>query len=524
MKRTILNLSTAAVALLAASAVSAETLRWANDGDVLTLDPYAHTESLTSSFLHHLYEPLVRRNADLGFEPALATEWELIEPTRARFKLREGVTFHNGNPFTADDVVASITRMIDPDSRARGNLSAVTAAEKVDDLTVDLILTGPTPLLLNDLSGVFMMDKEWMEEHDALTPGNTTTGTVTYASDHANGTGPFKLESRTPDAKTVLTAFDDWWDTPIHNIDTIEFTPIGSDATRVAALLSGEVDVITPAPLQDTARIDGADGVSAIQNPSLRTIMLGLNVGDDELDAAPGSGFNPLKDVKVRKALWQAIDMDAIAAKVMRGKARVAGLMIAPQIAGYVAEDDVKPEYDMDAAKKLLADAGYEDGFTMGLDCPNDRYVNDEEICLAIASMWKNLGVDVKLTTQTKGNHFPKVDNGETDAYMIGWATLPAMDGYSPVRAMLATRDGEMGGNNPNGYSNARVDEIAKLAGEETDDEKRLAMISEAIRIARDEIAFIPLHQQPLAWAARDNVELIQFPDNYFRAWHYKVN
>ncbi len=524
MKRTILNLSTAAIALVAASAASAETLRWANDGDVLTLDPYAHTESLTSAFLHHIYEPLVRRDANLEFEPALATEWELVEPTRARFHLREGVTFHNGNPFTADDVVASVERMIDPDSRARGNLSAVTAAEKVDDYTVDLILTGPTPLLLNDLSGIFIMDKEWMEEHDALKPGNTSTGAVTYASDHAMGTGPFKLESRTPDAKTVLTANEDWWDTPKHNIDTLEFTPISSDATRVAALLSGEVDVITPAPLQDADRIDAADGVTTIQNPSLRTIMLGLNVGDDELDAAPGSGFNPLKDLKVRKALWQAIDMEAIAAKVMRGKARIAGLMIAPPIAGYVAEDDVKPPYDMDAAKALLAEAGYADGFTMGLDCSNDRYVNDEELCLAIASMWKNLGIDVKLTTQTKGNHFPKVDNGETDAYLIGWATLPAMDGYSPIRAMLATRGDDAGGNNPNGFSNARMDEIDALASQETDEPKRLELIAEAMRIARDEVAYIPLHQQPLAWAARDNVDLIQFPDDYFRAWHYKVN
>ncbi|MEM8551026.1 MAG: ABC transporter substrate-binding protein [Pseudomonadota bacterium] len=523
MGRTLM-MTAAAVALFSASAADAETLRWANDGDILTLDPYAHTESFTSSFLHHIYEPLVRRDENLEFEPALAVSWELVEPTRARFNLREGVTFHNGNPFTADDVVASVERLIHPDARARGNLSAVKAAEKVDDLTVDLVLNAPTPLLLNDLSGVFIMDAEWMEANDALTPGNTTTGTVTYASDHTNGTGPFVLESRTPDAKTVLLANEGWWDTPKHNITTIEFTPIGSDATRVAALLSGEVDVITPAPLQDTARLEAADGVVALQNPSLRTIMLGLNHGDDELDAAPGTGFNPTKDIRVREALWRAIDMDAIVEKVMRGKARVAGLMIAPPIAGYVAEDDVKPQYDPEMAAALLAEAGYPDGFTMGLDCTNDRYVNDEEICLAIASMWQQIGVDVKLTTQTKGNHFPKVDRGETDAYMIGWATLPAMDGYSPVRAMIASRDGEFGGNNPNGYSNERIDEIARLAASETDNEKRLAMISEAIKIAKDEIAFIPLHQQPLSWAARDNVELIQFPDNYFRAWHYKVN
>ncbi|MEM6763192.1 MAG: ABC transporter substrate-binding protein, partial [Pseudomonadota bacterium] len=400
MNRTILVPATL-TAMLMASTAQATTLRWANDGDVLTLDPYAHTESFTSSFLHHIYEPLVRRDDALKFEPALAVSWQLVEPTKARFTLREGVTFHNGNPFTADDVVASIERLIHPDARARGNLSSVASAEKVDDNTVDLILKAPNPLLLNDLSGVFIMDKEWLEENDALAPGNTTTGAVTFASDHTNGTGPFVLESRTPDAKTVLTANPAWWDTPAHNIEVIEFTPIGSDATRVAALLSGEVDVITPAPLQDTARLEAADGVGVLQNPSLRTIMLGLNHGDETLHGAPDLGSNPTQDIRVREALWRAIDMDAIVAKVMRGKARVAGLMIAPPIAGYVAEDDVKPSYDPEMARALLEEAGYSDGFAMGLDCPNDRYVNDEEICLAIASMWNAIGVETKLTAQT---------------------------------------------------------------------------------------------------------------------------
>jgi peptide/nickel transport system substrate-binding protein len=521
MIRTALT-ATALTAALAAPAV-AQTLRWANDGDVLTLDPYAHTESFTSSFLHHIYEPLVRRDADLAFEPALATSWELVEPTRMRFQLREGVTFHDGAPFTAADVVASIERLIHPDARARGNLSSVSGAEAVDETTVDILLKEPDPLLLNKLSGVFIMDREWLEANGALEPGNTTTGATTYASDHANGTGPFVLESRAPDARTVLAANPDWWDDPIHNLERIEFTPIGSDATRVAALLSGEVDVITPAPLQDVARLEAAEGVTPLQNPSLRTIMFGLNHGDDELHAMPGSGANPTKDVRVREALWRAIDMEAINAKVMRGKARIAGSIIAPPITGYDAATDEKPAYDPEAAKTLLAEAGWGDGFAMNLDCPNDRYINDEEICLAVAGMWAAIGVDTQLTAQTKSNHFPKVDRGETDAYMIGWATLPAMDGFSPLNAMLASREGDWGGNNPNGYSNPRMDELARMAASETDEGERVAMLKEAMRIADEEIAYIPLHQQPLSWAARDGVTLIQFPDNYFRAWHYRV-
>jgi len=238
----------------------------------------------------------------------------------------------------------------------------------------------------------------------------------------------------------------------------------------------------------------------------------------------PGSGVNPLRDIRVREALWRAIDMEAIKAKVMRGNARIAGSIIAPPIAGYDAATDVKPEYDPEAAKALLAEAGFADGFTTGLDCPNDRYINDEEICLAIASMWAGIGVTTDLTTQSRANHFPKVDNLQTDIYMIGWATLPAMDGFSPLRAMLATRDERWGGNNPNGFSNARLDELAVASSKEVDEEKRIAMIKEAMQVARDEIAYIPLHQQPLSWAVRDGVEVIQFPDNYFRAWHYRVN
>jgi peptide/nickel transport system substrate-binding protein len=521
--RTLLVAGTLSAAAVAGSA-SAETLRWANEGDVLTLDPYAHTESFTSSFLHHIYEPLVRRDVELKFEPALATSWDVIEPTRVRFTLREGVTFHDGAPFTAEDVVVSINRLIHPDARAKGNLSSVSGAEAVDDLTVDIILKAPDPLILNKLTGVFIMDAEWLAKNDATLPGNTTTGVVTYASDNANGTGPFVLESRQPDAKSVLSANLAWWDTPTHNITSIEFTPINSDATRVSALLSGEVDVITPSPLQDANRLEAAEGVTPLQNPSLRTIMFGINVGGDELHAMPGSGVNPLKDIRVREALWRAIDMEAIKAKVMRGNARIAGSIIAPQIGGYEAETDVKPEFDVDVAKSLLAEAGFADGFSTGLDCPNDRYINDEEICLAIASMWAGIGVKVDLTTQTKANHFPKVDRSETDIYMIGWATLPAMDGFSPLSAMLATREGDWGGNNPNGYSSARIDEIAVLAASEMNEEKRVALIAESMKIARDDIAYIPLHQQPLSWAIRDGVEVIQFPDNYFRAWHYSIN
>lgn len=277
----------ALAAAVAATPVAAKTLRWSSQGDIATMDPYVHTESFTSNLHHHVYDPLVRRNRKLEIEPALATAWRIVTPDRWRFELRRGVTFHNGSPFTADDVVASVTRLLDPGARARGNLANVTAAEKVDDHTVDIVLKGPYPLLLNDLSGIFILDKEWLEQNNASKPGNLTTGVATFASTNANGTGPFKLESYRHDAGTNLVVHDRWWDKPEHNLTRIEFRPIKSDATRVAALLSGEIDMIAPAPLQDLGRISAAPGFKVVEEPSLRLIFLGLT-GGPSCRAKPG--------------------------------------------------------------------------------------------------------------------------------------------------------------------------------------------------------------------------------------------
>ncbi|MHA3979364.1 ABC transporter substrate-binding protein [Halovulum sp. GXIMD14794] len=511
------KLTAFAVAGMMASTASADVLRWSSQGDIVTLDPYAHTESFTSSVLHHIYEPLVRRSRTLEIEPALATGWEIVEPTRWRFTLREGVSFHNGSPFTADDVVASVERLLHPDSRARGNLSTVTGVEKVDDYTVDFTMDGAYPLLLNDLSGIFIMDQEWMAEHDALEPGNIATGKTSFASTNANGTGPFVLESYAPDVGTVMSVHEGWWDEPEHNLTGIEFRPITSDATRVAALMSGELDMIAPVPLQDIDRLDAAPGFSVVQEPALRLIFLGLNYRD-ELLAMPGEA-NPLLDVNVRKALWHGINHDALREKVMRGNSRTVGSMVAPPVPGYDEASDTPLPFDPEAAKSMLTEAGYADGFSVKLDCPNDRYINDEAICVAVKAMWEQIGLSVDLNTESRATYFPKATNGETDIYMLGWATLPAMDGWSVIRALLATQDGALGGNNYNGLSDPRLDEIAAKVAVELDEDARRAMMSEAFQIVHDEAYYIPLHQQPVAMALRDGVEVPQFADEYIRLW-----
>jgi peptide/nickel transport system substrate-binding protein len=512
-----------AVVAIAAAGAGAKTLRMADSTDIAAMDPHSMTESNTIGFLNHVYEGLVRYNDQLQVEPALAASWEVMEPTRVRFHLREGVKFHNGNPFTADDVVASIVRASHETSPVKSNLPGVKEAVKVDELTVDLILLGTDPIVLNYLTNIYILDKEWMEEHDALLPADVRNGKENYAVANSNGTGPFMLESRQPEATTVLVVNPNWWDTPKHNLTRIEFTPIASDATRIAALLSGELDFITPAPLQDIDRINRGTGVSVLEGPELRTIMLGFNYGA-ALHDSNITDRNPLADARVRRALNLAINMDLIHKKVMRGKSRNAGLLVAPPVPGYDAALDVRDPFDLGAAKALLAEAGYADGFEVGFDCPNDRYVNDEEICQAITAMWARLGVTARLNAQTKSKHFEKVLGGSSDIYMVGWATLPMLDSYSVLSALLHTKGDRMGAWNPGGYSNARIDALTDAVAVELDLAKRSAMMSEALGLAKDDVAIIALHQQPLAWAVRDGVHLTVTADNKPRLWYATIS
>ncbi|WP_264715540.1 ABC transporter substrate-binding protein [Limobrevibacterium gyesilva] len=507
------------VALVAGQATAnAATLRWANDGDVGAMDPYTRQETVQLSFLSNIYEPLVRWNRDLKLEPALAVSWEQTSPTVWRFKLRDGVKFQDGTPFTADDVVFSFGRILAPSSLMRAPMGPVKEIRKVDAHTIDIETKLPDPILLQELTNFFIMSKAWCEAHNATVPVQIEASKEeNFAVRNAMGTGPFRLVLREPDRRTVVERNPDWWDKPLHNLDRVEFSVIGSAATRVAGLLSGELDMIYTVPPQDMDRLAKTPGLKLWQTNELRTVFLGMDQSRDELLKSDVKGKNPLKDVRVREAFALAIDEPAIAARIMRGQAHPTWEMWGPGINGYNAALDKRPAVDLARAKQLLAEAGYPNGFRITLDCPNDRYVNDEAICTAVVSMMARIGMKVDLNAQTKSKHFGEINppKNNTSFYMLGW-TPATYDAHNALYALVGSPNGQRGEVNDGRYSNPTIDALIDKISVETDQAKRNAMIDDTIKIMQKDVAYIPLHQQVIVWASKANVDLAQMPDNYF--------
>ncbi|MGE0723656.1 MAG: ABC transporter substrate-binding protein [Alphaproteobacteria bacterium] len=515
MKRWLIG-SALVLALAATGTPEAKTFRYSTSGDVNGLDPHLNNETPTNAMKMNIYEGLVYRTHEMALEPALATEWRQVEPTLWRFKLRQGVTFHDGMPFTADDVVFSYGRVASQQSAMRIFAGNVKEVRKVDDHTVEIVTRQPDPILLSQLSYIWIMSKAWAEKHNTTVPVLGIVGNESHANLNANGTGPFRLIDRVPDTRTVLVRNEKWWNKPQHNVSRIEFRPIANAATRVAALLSGEVDMMYPVPLQDMPRLKRTAGIKVMEGPELRTIYFGMDQKRDELMDMPGSGRNPFKDRRVREAFYKAIDIQAIHRVVMRGASTPTALMVAPGINGFSKELNERVPFDPDGARKLLADAGYPNGFTVTLDCPNDRYVNDEAICQSLVPMLARVGVTVKPLIQTKAKYFDKIgirSGNNTSFFLHGW-TPGTHDAHNALTALVQTKDRArgVGGSNNGNYSNAAVDALIERIAVEIDQEKRTRLIHDAMRIAKEDYSHIPLHQQALAWAVRDSVAFIPQP------------
>jgi peptide/nickel transport system substrate-binding protein len=504
----------AAAVALTCGATQAATLRVANAGDVQSMDPHSLNETLQLSFTGNIYEALVARGKDMQLVPALATQWKQTAPTVWRFELRRGVKFHDGTPFTADDVVFTFKRGAADGSDMKGYTAPIKDVRKSGDNAVEIETNAPFPILPDTLTSLYIMSKKWCEDNKAEGPVDRRKGVENTASFKANGTGPYRLKERQPSTRTVIVRNIAYWDRVEGNVDEVVFTPIGSDATRVAALLSGEIDVMEPVPLQDVERVKAAGKFNVLQGPELRTIFLGMDQKRDELQFSSVKGKNPFKDKRVRQAFFQAIDIEAIKSRVMRNAATPTALMVGPGVRGFQPDMNKRLPYDPDAAKKLLADAGYPSGFEVGMNCPNDRYVNDSPICQAVAANLARIGVKVNLQAETKNTYFPKILRRDTSFYLLGW-TPSTTDAHDALYNLMASpTDKGQGQFNLGAYSNPKLDELTAKVQSETDPVKRNEAIREAFRIHLDDIGHIPLHQQALAWGVKNNVSVVQLPDN----------
>ncbi len=505
------------IACSAVSTVTANTLKWGAARDLDSLDPYSYGSTFNLAFLNHVYEALIRYDDKFNITPALAESWEATSPTVLRFHLRQGVKFHNGATFSADDVVASMTRVSDEASPLKGNLPAFKAVRKVDDFTVDIEMTHPYPLMLNDLTNIFIFNRQWLVDNNSLKPTDAVKKVEGYATHHTNGTGPFMLESYRPDTKTVLVVNPAWWDKPKHNLTRIEFTPIASAPTRVAALLSGDINFTENAPLQDLDRLRASPDVKVLASTELRTLYFGFNYADKLLS---GDSPNPLKDLRVRKAMYMALSPDLLQKRVMRGLSRTTGALVAPSIPGYLPSQDERLPFDAAGAKKLLSEAGYPNGFTVSLVCSNDMFVNEEEICQAASSMWARIGVKAVLSSGPRALQNPRRSKGEFDVTIHGWANEPQVDALSILLQVIHSRTGAAGGFNWGTWGDAKLDGEIDQASAEMDRARRLPMMSQILQELHDDVRFIPLHQQPMVWAVGKNVEnTLQMPDNKARLW-----
>ena len=508
---TILIVST----VLLMGAANAKTIRIGNQGDALSLDPHSLNESLQLSVTGNVYEPLVGRNKDLSLAPILATSWSQPAPAVWRFELRKDVKFHDGTPFTADDVLFSFARAAGDGSDMKSYTNDIKEVRKVGDFVIEIETKAPFPILPDVISLVFIMSKKWSEANQAAKPVDRRKGVENAASFRSNGTGPFRVRERQPGIKTTFTRSGNYWGKIEGNVDEVIYTPITNDATRVAALISGEIDVMEPVPVQDIARVNASANAKAMTGPELRTIFLGMDQKRDELLYSSVKGKNPFKDKRVRQAFYQAIDIEGIKRTVMRGAANPTAMMIGPGINGFDANTNKRLPFDVEAAKKLMAEAGYGTGFEVTMNCPNDRYVNDGEICQAIAANLSRINVKINLQAETKGTYFPKILRRDTSFYMLGW-TPGTYDAHNAFNGLMRCVDDKGSGQfNLGAYCNPKVDELIAKIQSETDKPKRAAFIAEAFKLHSDDIGHLPLHQQALAWGVSKKVDLVQLADNF---------
>ena len=527
MTRTTLLASALALAISFLPAAHAKTLRYASQDDPQTLDAHAANLLPTNRVLSQVYEGLVMRDKNFKIVPGLAVSWSQPDPKTWRFKLRPNVKFHDGQVLTADDVVFSVTRALHPLSQLKSSLQGVASDRKVDNLTVELLMKEPNPVLLNHLFQFRIVSKEWSEKNKSVNPQNYKDGEDTFASRNTNGTGPFKVTLRQPDVKTVLVANPDWWNknSPEKgNLTQVDILPVKSNATRAAALLSGEVDFVLDPPPQDIARLKGNANVKILEAPEARFQYIAFDSNRNELLYSDVKGKNPLKDVRVRQAIAHAIDIAAIKEKVMRGLSVPTGSIVPPGVQGYSKDADKRYEFDKDKAKKLLTEAGYPNGFSITFDCGNIQPAAD--ICQAVPPMLSQIGIRATPNIIPQASYFPKIQKFDTSMYLLSWGAA-TYDALYNLQLLLHTSTGDntgFGDSNYGRYSNPKLDELIKKIAVEGDMKKRDGLIREALLLVNSDVALLPLHLPVVPWAMRKNVDAVFAPNNIAYFFRFKLN
>ena len=489
----------AVAGLLAVLPVHAKTLKLAYDADPVSLDIHEQLSGGTLQLSHMVCDPLLRWNQDLGFDPRVASSWERLNDTTVRFNLRQGVLFHSGREMTASDVSFTFERLKQSED-FKGIFANFVAANIVDDYTIDLVTDGPYPLVEHTATYIFPLDSEFYTGTDerGRDKGEIVKHGDSFSSTNISCTGPFTVTSREQGVEVVFNRFADYWDTDSPgNVDQIVFTPIKEDPTRVAALLSGDIDFAAPIPPTDLDRIDSNDAVDLVTMSGTRIITFQLN---QERNPA-------LADVRVRQAIVHAVNNAGIVEKIMK-KFGTAAAQQSPK--GYLGYNEaLQPRYDLEKARMLMAEAGYADGFDATMMAPNNRYVNDAKIAEAVSGMLSKINIRVDLTTMPKAQYWPRFDERAADIMMIGWhSDTEDSANFSEFLTMTPDAETGYGQYNSGNYSNAEVDQLVLDSAKQTDGAKRAEMLQRVEQILHDEAAFVPLHWQDRAWAARKGVHI----------------
>ncbi|GAB1477820.1 ABC transporter substrate-binding protein [Paracoccaceae bacterium] len=509
--RRLMTTAAFALALPFATMVDAKDITIGLTSDPTILDPQAGEELSSNIMFYHVYDPLVRRDADLQFGPGLAESWSLKDETTWVFKLREGVKFHNGALLKASDVVFTIERL---KASVMSNLSAnIASATAVDDLTVEITTPGPYAALPNDLAAILILNEEYVKS-----VGDTELGLKPM------GTGPYMLKEWVKEDHLTLEAFPDYFAGKA-KIDTVTFRPITNPATRTAALLTGELDVVQDLAVRDVERAKSEPGVTVVTRPSLLNILLAMDVREKSPTIALDK--NPMTDRRVREAMARAIDVATIDKVIMNGLATASDQFVPESHVGYVEGADFRAMYPFDVAraKELMAEAGYADGFTMTLDATNNRYVNDAQIAQALTSMLAQIGIELKLNLMPKSNFwgYIRVPSDNSSLIMSGW-DVPSGDAGSMYNALYYSRDKKPGYGEVNrtSYSNPKVDALLDKADSTANIDERDGFLQEATKILLADIPMIPIHYEQDIYALHEGVTFTPRTDKFI--WAYEMD